>query len=48
MTVRQSSLALVIGAVLLLASCGGGSNSAPPPPPSNTWDSMIWDQGSWG
>ena len=48
MTLRQASLALLIGAVLVLASCGGGSNSAPPPPPSNTWDSMIWDQGSWG
>jgi hypothetical protein len=48
MTVRRASLALLIGALLLLGSCGGGSNSAPPPPPPNLWDSMTWDQGSWG
>lgn len=46
MTIQRVGAALLIAATLLLSSCGGGGGSGPAAP-SNSWDSMIWDQGSW-
>jgi hypothetical protein len=50
MTIRRVAAALAISAVMVLSACGGGGGDDNPTttPPSNNWDSMIWDQGSWG
>jgi len=50
MSIRRIATALAIGAALLLGSCsgGGGGGGGGTAPPSNNWDSMVWDQGSWG
>jgi hypothetical protein len=51
MTIKRVAAALTIGATILLSSCGGGGgggSSSSAAPPSNSWDSMIWDQGNWG
>lgn len=50
MTFRRLAAIALIGAALLLDSCGGGGGGGDntPAPPSNNWDSMVWDQGSWG
>jgi hypothetical protein len=45
---RQIKLAVFLLGAILLAGCssggGGGDNDASE---SNTWDEMIWDQGTW-
>jgi len=49
MTLRRIAAIVLIGTALVLVSCsrGGGSNDGAPAPSSN-WDSMVWDQGTWG
>jgi hypothetical protein len=42
------SLLFVLATLAACGGGGGGGTGSPPPPASNTWDSMIWDQGSWG
>ena len=46
-------LLIPVALAFLIAGCGGGGggSSSNPPPPSNgtsDWDSMVWDQGTWG
>jgi len=51
MTLRRVAAALVIGAAMFLWGCGGGGggdSGSGAAPPSNSWDSMVWDQGNWG
>jgi len=48
MEIKQVGAALLIAATLLLSSCGGGGGGGSGlAAPSNSWDSMIWDQGNW-
>jgi hypothetical protein len=52
MAFQRFAATMAIGLVLLLCSCGGGGGGGGGggnvAPPSNNWDSMVWDQGSWG
>jgi hypothetical protein len=50
MRIRRIAMVLAIGAALALSGCGGssGGGGGEAAPPSNNWDSMKWDQGSWG
>jgi len=48
MTIQRAGAVLLVAATLLLSSCGKGAVTGPPAAPSNNWDSMLWDQGSWG
>lgn len=50
MTIRRIATAIALGATLLLYSCGGGGGGGGggDQTPPNNWDSMVWDQGSWG
>jgi hypothetical protein len=52
MTMKRAATALMIAATIFISSCGssshgdGGTGNTPAPPMSS-WDSMLWDSGTW-